>query len=226
MQETSQSNSKLQAGLNPNSKAAQAAMLTEHREIVKRHSQLMRRAIDANDMGEALKNAAVMVSELRTGLLTPKVYYDLYMDVFDGLGYLELYFTSLGKGGLPLSELYHKVQSAGQVLVRLYLLITAGSVYVRLGQAPAKVVLRDLLDMAKGVQHPQRGLFLRYFLAQKMKDKLPDEGSPYEGTGGDLRDALGFLLANFSEMNRLWVRMQHGIGEWRPRAREAAGRGR
>jgi hypothetical protein len=30
--------------------------------------------------------------------------------------------------------------------------------------------------------------------------------------GGSLRDALGFLLANFSEMNRLWVRMQHGIG--------------
>ena len=67
------------------------------------------------------------------------------------------------------------------MLVRLYLLITAGSVYVRSGQAPAKVVLRDLLDMTKGVQHPQRGLFLRYYLSQKMKDKLPDEGSQYEG---------------------------------------------
>jgi hypothetical protein len=172
---------------------------------------------EANDLAEALKNAAVMVSELRTGALTPKVserrrggrrgssrtrrgppltpdtppappllsppqvYYELYMDVFDGLGYLEVYFSQLAKGGTPLAELYHRVQSAGQVLVRLYLLITAGSVYVRSGQAPSKVVLRDLLDMAKGVQHPTRGLFLRYFLSQKMKDKLPDEGSQYEG---------------------------------------------
>ena len=141
-----------------------------------------------------------------------QVYYELYMDVFDSLGYLEIYFSQLAKGGLPVADLYHKVQSAGQVLVRQYLLITAGSVYVRTGQAPAKVVLRDLLDMTKGVQHPQRGLFLRYYLSQKMKDKLPDGGSAYEGAGGTLRDALGFLLANFSEMNRLWVRMQHGIG--------------
>lgn len=33
--------------------------------------------------------------------------------------------------------------------------------------------------MIKGVQHPIRGLFLRYYLLKTMKEKLPDKGSPY-----------------------------------------------
>lgn len=42
-----------------------------------------------------------------------------------------------------------------------------------------------------------------------MKDKLPDKGSTYEGEGGDVNDAIEFILQNMSEMNRLWVRLQH-----------------
>ncbi|CAD7699400.1 unnamed protein product, partial [Ostreobium quekettii] len=38
---------------------------------------------------------------------------------------------------------------------------------------------------------------------------LPDTGSDYEGTGGNIHDAMDFLLSNFIEMNKLWVRMQH-----------------
>lgn len=38
---------------------------------------------------------------------------------------------------------------------------------------------------------------------------LPDTGSPFEGVGGDIHDAVDFLLTNFIEMNKLWVRMQH-----------------
>ena len=42
------------------------------------------------------------------------------------------------------------------------------------------------------------------------KDKLPDVGSEYEGTeNGDVTDAIDFILQNMSEMNRLWVRLQH-----------------
>ncbi len=72
-----------------------------------------------------------------------------------------------------------------------------------------KLILRDLLDMVKGVQQPVRGLFLRYYLLKMMKDKLPDKGSEYEGDGGDVNDAIDFILQNMSEMNRLWVRLQH-----------------
>ncbi len=63
--------------------------------------------------------------------------------------------------------------------------------------------------MVKGVQQPVRGLFLRYYLLKMMKDKLPDKGSEYEGDGGDVNDAIDFILQNMSEMNRLWVRLQH-----------------
>lgn len=32
--------------------------------------------------------------------------------------------------------------------------------------APAKLILRDVVEMCKGVQHPTRGLFLRAYLVQ------------------------------------------------------------
>jgi len=48
---------------------------------------------------------------------------------------------------------------------------------------------------------------LRYYLLKMMKDKLPDKGSEYEGDGGDVNDAIDFILQNMSEMNRLWVRL-------------------
>jgi len=108
-----------------------------------------------------------------------------------------------------MAELYELVQYAGNILPRLYLLITVGSVYIRSKEAPAKDVLRDLVEMCRGVQHPTRGLFLRNYLSEMTKDKLPDTGSEYEGRGGNVNDSIEFILQNFTEMNKLWVRMQH-----------------
>jgi vacuolar protein sorting-associated protein 35 len=54
-------------------------------------------------------------------------------------------------------------------------------VYIKSKEAPAKDVLKDLVEMCLGVQHPIRGLFLRSYLAQVSRDKLPDIGSEYEG---------------------------------------------
>lgn len=65
-----------------------------------------------------------------------------------------------------------------------YLLCTVGSVYVKSKEAPAREVLRDLVEMCRGVQHPIRGLFLRSYLSQVSRDKLPDIGSDYEGYAG------------------------------------------
>ncbi len=40
----------------------------------------------------------------------------------------------------------------------------------------------------RGVQHPTRGLFLRSYLSEMTKDKLPDEGSQYAGEkGGNIK---------------------------------------
>jgi len=91
-------------------------------------------------------------------------------------------------------------------------------------EAPAKDVLRDLVEMLKGVQHPMRGLFLRNYLTAVSKNKLPDIGTPYEGAGGTVKDCCDFILLNFAETNRLWVRLQtqkeHAQGK-NKKAREA-----
>jgi vacuolar protein sorting-associated protein 35 len=110
------------------------------------------------------------------------------------------------------------VQHAGNILPRLYLLVTVGSVYIRSRAAPARDVLRDMAEMARGVQHATRGLFLRHHLSQLTKDTLPDTGNAFSGAGGDVRDSVDFTVGNFTEMNKLWVRMQHqGPGRDRER---------
>ena len=108
-------------------------------------------------------------------------------------------------------ELYELVQHAGNVLPRLYLLVCVGSVYVESGEGKAKDVLRDVAEMAKGCQHPVHGLFLRAYLAQTVKARglLPDTGNELERNGGvTVEDSIVFTLSNFTEMNKLWVRMQ------------------
>jgi len=62
--------------------------------------------------------------------------------------------------------------------------------------------------MCKGVQHPTRGLFLRNYLSDMTKDKLPDLSS--DPVDGDVRDSVDFILNNFTEMNKLWVRLHMG----------------
>ena len=187
----------------------QPQYLQEATKKVKEQGFYMKRAMDANDLTGALQHASDMLRELRTSLLTPRNYYELYMKVLDELHHLDDFFSTLCANGTQASELYEKAQACGDVLPRLYLLITVGAVYIKARQAPAKDILNDLVEMAKGVQHPMRGLFLRNYLAQACKDKLPDAGSEYEGHGGDVSDAVDFVLQNFSETNRLWVRMQN-----------------
>jgi vacuolar protein sorting-associated protein 35 len=41
-----------------------------------------------------------------------------------------------------------------------------GACFIRSKEANAKDILKDLVEMCKGVQHPTRGLFLRSYLCQ------------------------------------------------------------
>lgn len=153
-----------------------------------------------------------MLGELRTIALSPQKYYELYMQVWNELRHLEAFFGEEARHGKSNLELYELVQHAGNILPRLYLLITVGVVYIKSKDGAAKDVLKDLVEMAKGVQQPIHGLFLRTYLSQASKTLLPDTGSEYEGNGGNVNDAVEFVLQNFTEMNKLWVRMQHGGG--------------
>lgn len=195
-----------------------------HREStasVRLKAQRLRRSLDADRLDDAVKIAADVAAELRSPAateLSPKAYYDVYLSVCAELRLLEMYVMESARRGAPVRELYERVQETPLVLPRLYLLVTAGSVYVKSMQAPAKDVLRDLVEMCAGVQHPQRGLFLRAYLAQMMKDKLPSAGVDPDhkdsadedaASSGTVQDSIDFVIRNFTEMNRLWVRMQH-----------------
>ncbi|XP_048331969.2 vacuolar protein sorting-associated protein 35B isoform X2 [Ziziphus jujuba] len=183
---------------------------------IQHHAFYMHRALDANNLRETLKYSAQMLSELRTSKLSPHKYYELYMRAFDELRKLEMFFKEESKHGVSIVDLYELVQHAGNILPRLYLLCTVGSVYIKSKEAPARDVLKDLVEMCRGVQHPIRGLFLRSYLAQVSRDKLPDLGSEYEGDADTVVDAVDFVLQNFTEMNKLWVRMHYqGPGQIR-----------
>lgn len=130
------------------------------------------------------------------------------MTIFDELRYLTTYlYDAHIQQRHHLSDLYELVQYAGNIVPRLYLMITVGSVYLRVSKEaiplidtrspgdvpnvevtksleelpPIKELMRDMLEMSRGVQHPTRGLFLRYYLSAMTRDYLPDgtiEGYP------------------------------------------------
>lgn len=95
----------------------------------------------------------------------------------------------------------------GNIIPRLYLMITVGTVYMAIPDAPVKEVMKDMLEMCRGVQHPLRGLFLRYYLMQSSREHLPVGDS--DGPEGNLQVSIDFIITNFIEMNKLWVRLQH-----------------
>ena len=151
-------------------------------------------------------SSSTLVSELRTSSLGPKQYYELYMAVFDALRHLSVYLRESHPVN-HLADLYELVQYAGNIVPRLYLMITVGTVYMAIEDAPVKEIMKDMMEMSRGVQHPIRGLFLRYYLSGQARDSLPTGSG--DGPEGNLQDSISFILTNFVEMNKLWVRLQH-----------------
>ncbi|KJZ73297.1 hypothetical protein HIM_07301 [Hirsutella minnesotensis 3608] len=185
----------------------QARLLEEALLAVRQQTSLMRKCLDTpGKLMDALKCCSTLVSELRTSSLGPKQYYELYMAVFDALRYLSVHLRENHPVN-HLADLYELVQYAGNIIPRLYLMITVGTAYMSIADAPVKELMKDMMDMSRGVQHPIRGLFLRYYLSGQARDCLPTTDS--EGPEGNLGDSINFILTNFVEMNKLWVRLQH-----------------
>uniref|UniRef100_A0A8C6TDM5 VPS35 retromer complex component n=1 Tax=Neogobius melanostomus TaxID=47308 RepID=A0A8C6TDM5_9GOBI len=163
----------------------QEKLLDEAVQAVKVQSFQMKRCLDKNKLMDALKHASNMLGELRTSMLSPKSYYELYMAISDELHYLEVYLTDEFAKGRKVADLYELVQYAGNIIPRLYLLITS-----------RKDILKDLVEMN--------------YLLQCTRNILPDDGEQgSEEMTGDIADSVDFILLNFAEMNKLWVRMQH-----------------
>ncbi|KAI9278650.1 vacuolar protein sorting-associated protein 35 [Phascolomyces articulosus] len=200
----------------------QAKLLDEVLNVVKIQAHQMKKCLDNNKLMDGLKHCSNMLSELRTSALTPKNYYELYMAIFDAMRHMTIFLTEAHNSERHhLADLYELVQYAGNIVPRLYLMITVGSVYMGTPEAPVREVMRDMMEMVRGVQHPTRGLFLRHYLSGMSRDSLPLGES--SGPEGNVHESVHFILTNFTEMNKLWVRLQHQ-GHTRDREKREAER--
>ncbi|CAJ1008297.1 putative Vacuolar protein sorting-associated protein 35 [Leishmania naiffi] len=198
----------------------QKKWLQEALIAVDRKGGIMCNSIEAKEnIIVVIRAAAQMLDELRTNLLEPQNYYELYMKVFSMMETFMEYLEDENRAKRhTLEEMYERVQFCGYIVPRLYLLIAAGAVYIKDGDQPALDIARDLVEMCKGVQHPTRGLFLRHFLLTMMKGKLPgdpnrlasDVRNGATDDGGTVTDTANLLVQNFKEMNWLWIRMEAG----------------
>ena len=170
----------------------QKEFLNSALKSVKTSSQQMKNSINQNDMRQCLKYANELLSELKTSLLSPSNYYQLYSAIFDEIIYLQNYFRDESKRGRRIKELYETVQQSISVVPRVYLLIIVGTIFIESEQCEKKEeVIYDIIQMIKGVQNPIRGLFIRYFLLKMLKDYLN----------------CFHLIDNFKDMNKLWIRI-------------------
>lgn len=167
---------------------------------VKQQAIQMQRCLQQRKLMDALKHTSIMLTELRKPDLSPKQYYELYIMIFDSLSLLSTYLVENHPKVHHLADLYELVQYAGNVVPRLYLMITVGTSYLKCPDSPREEILKDMIEMCRGVQNPVRGLFLRYYLSQRTKQLLPQDTIEFNAD---------FIITNFIEMNKLWVRLQH-----------------
>lgn len=135
------------------------------------------------------------------------------VSIFDAMRHLIDYLLETHQAGKHhLGDLYELVQYASSIVPRLYLMTIVGSIYLSVDDAPPVAeVMSDMMEMTRGVQHPIRGLFLRHYLGGMTRDFLPRNADHLSAT-------IQFILTNFAEMNKLWVRLQH-MGHTRDRAK-------
>ena len=178
---------------------------------IKAQSFHIHTSIEKNNLRQCLKETYAMLSELRTNNLTPKNYYHLFTTIFDEMLLVEDFFKEEINRGRKVRDLYDSVQQAKYLIPRLYLMISAGALVMENEPKSSDEIIFDLLGMIKGVQNPIRGLFTRYFLLKRIKDKLPDKGNKFLEEGGNFDETLKFLIQNLDEMNRLWIRISSDV---------------
>lgn len=91
----------------------QDKFLKEASASVKKNAYFMRKAMDEDNLREALRYSAAMLGELRTSYLQPQRYYELYMQVFDELSNLEVRCCCCGGGGVLASVISEVVAGLG-----------------------------------------------------------------------------------------------------------------
>ena len=175
---------------------------------VRRQNYLIMLEIEKNDLRFCLKKTFDLLFELRTNLLSPKNYFILYNHIFNELIPLFDYMNvEISRGREPW-DIYESVQQCRYVIPRLYLVILSGAVYIENSPDKCEEILDDLLELVKEAQSPTRSIFVRYYLNQMFKGRLPDGDNKYIKEGKcTIKDSINFLAKNLEEMNRSWIRM-------------------
>lgn len=73
--------------------------------VIKRERFLIQKSIDNDNIRDALKHSSTMLSEFRTSLLSPKIYYQLYIEIFDYMKHIEWYFKELHQKGKRMKDI-------------------------------------------------------------------------------------------------------------------------
>ena len=183
----------------------------------------MRRALDSSNLREALRHCESLLNELRLEDCSPKEYYSLFSLAFDELCFLRGALAT-EQARKPRPGLRDSVQYCRAIVPRLYLLVAVSSCLPdpqtlpeTSPSEPAVVgaAAWDALKLLRGVQHPLRGLFLRYWFVKAFKSTFEDMGE-----GPHVSTAIDLLLTNLKEANLLWIRVNSLVSEKQKR-REA-----
>ena len=113
------------------------------------------------------------------------------MKVTDELQHLHLFLVDELRTGSKDNNLYELVQYAGNIVPRLYLLVTVGLAYIKTNVSSRPDILKDLVEMCSGVQHPLKGLFLRSYLLQGSRNILADTLDAENESDGNVSVFLG-----------------------------------
>ncbi|KAK8893661.1 Vacuolar protein sorting-associated protein 35 [Tritrichomonas musculus] len=180
----------------------QKKLVAEYIEKAKGYTFLINRCLDSQDVDGAFNHGAALADLLQTESFNPHNYYELYNVVSEAL--LNLGFQVSDKNRFTNEQVcsqYEIAQYRKGVVQRLYLMITVAPELSTRGYARVLDVLSDLAVMIKQSQNVTHSLFLRYFLLCAYKSHLADS------TPVETERTVHFLLHNFAQMNRMWVRM-------------------
>ena len=181
----------------------QNLLIAEMAIVIDQCTTLIIRSFELNQINVALEAAGKLVRVLLTSKLTPKNYYTVYIAVANSISIISKNIQdSLRFPNDVISELYETVQYDACCMIRLYLMITVAPELCRRSIIRTVDILDDLSDMTRAAQDPIRALFLRHYLLSVFKELLPDS------TPEEAEKSAIFLLNNFAQMNRMWVRIE------------------
>ena len=87
----------------------------------------MKKSIEKNNIRQVLKNLNEILLQMKTDLLSPQSYHQLFTLIFDQILLVQSYFHNEIQKGRDSLELYSSVQQCITALTRVYLMIIVGN---------------------------------------------------------------------------------------------------